>query len=87
MGSLVDAVLGQQGLELLVENLGRLDETKGEGSEDSDGVHATLNVLENLLDFRPAAVAAHLAEKTNILRFLLKRLKSRKFDANKLCVW
>lgn len=80
MGLFIDAILANQGLELLVQNLGRLDESN---SEDSDGVHATLNVLENLLDFRPS-ISVDLSQKTGILKFLLKRLKPKKFDANKL---
>ena len=34
-----------QGLELLVQNLSRLDEAS---SEDADGVHQTLGIVENL---------------------------------------
>ena len=95
MGHLVDALIQNQGLELLVQNLGRLDDTGGDGAsgggggggddmEKSEGVYATLNVLENLLDFRPVEVASSLNTKTGALKYLLKKLKQRKFDNNKL---
>lgn len=80
MGVFVDAILAHQGLELLVQNLGRLDESN---SEDSDGVYATMNVFENMLEFRPS-ISATLCSKTGMLKFLLKRVKSKKFDTNKL---
>jgi len=82
MTSLVDALVANQGLELLVQNLGRLDEARS--SEEAEGVHATLGVLENLLDFRPSQIAKQLCVDTGVLKFLLKRLKARKFDPIKL---
>ena len=41
------ALLWAQGLELLVQNLSRLDETY---EEDAKGVNTTMGVLENLLE-------------------------------------
>jgi beta-catenin-like protein 1 len=100
MGRFVDALLQYQGLELLVQNLSRLDETTsvtttttsggggsskdGEDAEKGEGVYATLSVLENLLEFRPAEVASSLCARTGALKYLLKKLKQRKFDSNKL---
>lgn len=95
MGQLVDALIQNQALELLIQNLGRLDDSgdsangSGGGGGDDDaakneGVYATLNVLENLLDFRPVEVASSLNAKTGALKYLLKKLKQRKFDNNKL---
>ena len=40
-------------------------------------------ILENLSEIRPA-LCGTMCEKTTILKFLLKRLKVKKFDANKL---
>jgi beta-catenin-like protein 1 len=65
---------------LLVQNLGRLEESN---AEDADGVYGTLNVFENLVEFRPS-LSITLCTKTGIIKFLLKRLKSKKFDSNKL---
>jgi beta-catenin-like protein 1 len=42
---LLDAFLVNSGLELLVQNLSRLDETN---EEDAQGVHYTLQIIENL---------------------------------------
>jgi beta-catenin-like protein 1 len=76
---LVDALLTGQGLELLVQNLSRLDESS---EEDAQGVYNSLAVIENLVEIRPS-IAVTVCEKTNILEFLLLRLKSKAFDANK----
>lgn len=92
MGQLVDALIQNQALELLIQNLGRLDDSGdsasggggGDDAEKNEGVYATLNVLENLLDFRPVEVASSLNAKTGALKYLLKKLKQRKFDNNKL---
>mgnify|MGYP003386555827 FL=1 len=77
----VDSFLEGQGLELLVQNLTRLDESS---EEDAEGVHNTMAVLENLMEILPSRVATLVCEKTHILKFLILRLKSRTFDANKL---
>ena len=69
-------------MELLVQNLSRLDEANS--PEDFDGVHATFNVLENLADFRPASMCSLLCTRTGVLAYLVKRLRHpRKFDTNK----
>ncbi len=68
------------GLELLVQNLFRLDETN---NEDPQGVHDTFAVIENILEVRPAYADA-ICERTSILTFLLNRLKTKAFDDNKL---
>jgi beta-catenin-like protein 1 len=105
---LVEALVQSQGLELLVQNLSRLDEAS---EEDAVGVHHTLAILENLsllaptptltptlaapLAASPSATAPApsppakdlcemIAERTDILKFLVKRLNAKKFDANKL---
>jgi len=77
---LIDAFLEGQGLELIVQNLSRLDESS---DEDAQGIHNTMAIIENLVEIRPS-IASLICEKTNILKFLLLRLKVKKFDANKL---
>ncbi|CAN0504097.1 unnamed protein product, partial [Ectocarpus sp. 12 AP-2014] len=76
---IVDAIVDKQGLELLVQNLSRLDESN---EEDAKGVNTTMGVLENLLEVPPAA--ASVCGLVFVLRFLLKRLQVKKFDENKL---
>lgn len=48
--SLLQSAVGLKGLELLVQNLSRLDESN---EEDAKGVNTTMGVLENLLEVRP----------------------------------
>ncbi len=76
----IDAFVAGQGLELVVQNLSRLDEAN---EEDAQGVHHSMSILENLMEIKPS-LSVTLCEKTHILKFLLHRLKSKKFDANKL---
>ena len=66
-------------LDLLVANLGRLDE-----SEDSDsrGVYNILGVFENLLSFIPP-LADQIISETTLLPWLLKRVDKKEFDSNK----
>lgn len=78
--ALIDALLSGQGLELVVQNLGRLDEAS---EEDAQGVYNTLAIVENLVEIRPE-VAILICDKTNLLHFLLNRLKVKEFDENKL---
>lgn len=52
---LVDAIVDNNGLELLGQSLARLNE--GE-PEEAAGVHNTLSVLENLVEVRTAAAFA-----------------------------
>jgi beta-catenin-like protein 1 len=80
VGVFVNAFIKEQGLELLVQNLNRLDESKNE--EDAQGVYNTLGVIENLIEVDPD-FAKTVCEKTQLLSFLLTRLKSKNFDANK----
>ncbi|CAM9463938.1 unnamed protein product [Chrysoparadoxa australica] len=113
---LVNSLVENQGLELLVQNLARLDEAQ---EEDAKGVYATLGVMEGLLEvrgsdgselhcgmlkpeaFNPSSltcfaplICSHpqakpslgpvLCEKTGFLKLLLKRVKIKAFDDNKL---
>ena len=78
--AVVDEFIKEQGLELIVQNLTRLDETV---EEDAQGVYNTLNIIENLVEIRPT-LALTVTEKTHIMKFLLTKLNSKSFDANKL---
>lgn len=80
VGVFIEAFVKDQGLELLVQNLGRLDESKNE--EDAQGMYNTLGIMENLIEINPE-MANTVCEKTQLLSFLLTRLKSKSFDANK----
>ncbi|XP_015516996.1 beta-catenin-like protein 1 [Neodiprion pinetum] len=77
---LIDSLLEQQVCALLVQNLERLDESV---KEESDGVHNTLAIFENLLEFRPDLCVD--AGKQGLLQWLLRRIKVKApFDGNKL---
>lgn len=77
----IKAFLDEQGLELIVQNLSRLDERS---EEDAQGVYNTLSLIENLIDLVPETVATDLCTRTNILKFLVLRLRPKQFDENKL---
>ena len=67
-------------IALLVQNLDRLDEKV---KEDSDGVHNTLAIIENMCDLKGDEVTAKSGEQ-GLLKWLLKRVRVRQYDANKL---
>ncbi len=75
-----DSLLSSSGLELLLQNLARLDEGNEGGAK---AVHNTLGIVENLVEVFPAIVDV-LCAKTPILRFLIHRLQKRTFDPIKL---
>ncbi|XP_033219184.1 beta-catenin-like protein 1 [Belonocnema kinseyi] len=78
--SLIDALVEQQVFALLVQNLERLDEAI---KEESDGVHNTMAIFENILEFRP--ILRTEAGKQGLMQWLLKRIKAKMpYDANKL---
>jgi beta-catenin-like protein 1 len=76
---LVDALVENNALELLVQNLARLDEGD---PDESAAVYSTLATIENMIEVRPA-VSESVCEKTKFLRWLLTRIKPREFDSNK----
>ncbi|XP_054581010.1 beta-catenin-like protein 1 [Eptesicus fuscus] len=77
---LIEALADGQVVALLVQNLGRLQESV---SEEAQGVHDTLALVENMAEFRPQTCEE--AAQQGLLRWLLKRLKAKMpFDANKL---
>lgn len=77
---LVDALIENNALELLVQNLSRMEENE---PDEASAVFNTLSVLENMVEVRPA-VAEMVCERTKLLRWLLNRIKAREFDSNKL---
>lgn len=78
--ALIEALLDNQVIALLVQNLDRLDENV---KEEADGVHNTLSIIENLTELRPDITTE--AAKQGLMQWLLKRLKLKMpFDANKL---
>ncbi|KAG9299218.1 hypothetical protein G9A89_013866 [Geosiphon pyriformis] len=79
MKVLVDALLENQVPELLIQNLRRLDE---EETVDKQGVFNTLGVVENLTSFEPS-MSEKIVQNTNIMQWILARLKIKGFDSNK----
>lgn len=76
---LVDCLVENNALELLVQNLLRLNEGD---HDEAAAIHNTLATIENLIEVKPA-VAEIVCEKTKLLRWLLGKIKVREFDANK----
>ncbi|GJQ67357.1 hypothetical protein Trydic_g8247 [Trypoxylus dichotomus] len=68
--ALMDSLLEHQVIALLVQNLDRLDENS---KEESDGVHNTLAIIENLTELRPEICTESV--KQGLLQWLLRRLK------------
>lgn len=78
--TLIDCLRKQQICALLVQNLDRLDEAV---REESDGVHNTLAIFENLSEIHPDICKE--ATGQGLLQWLIKRLKQKiPFNPNKL---
>ncbi|GIX88478.1 beta-catenin-like protein 1 [Caerostris extrusa] len=78
--SLIDAMLEAQVIALLVQNLERLDENV---KEETEGVHNTLAIVENLAEFKVDMCID--ATEQGLMQWILKRIKAKMpFDANKL---
>eukprot|EP00026_Physarum_polycephalum_P001295 Phypoly_transcript_01296.p2 GENE.Phypoly_transcript_01296~~Phypoly_transcript_01296.p2 ORF type:complete len:521 (-),score=104.86 Phypoly_transcript_01296:150-1712(-) len=77
---LVESLIENQGLEVLVQNLSRFDETQ---QEDAQAVFNSFSIIENLIEYKPS-VATLITEKTNLMTFLLNRVKAKQFDGNRL---
>ncbi|KAI8045371.1 hypothetical protein M5D96_001551 [Drosophila gunungcola] len=78
--SLIEALRKEQICALLVQNLERLNE---QVKEESDGVHNTLAIVENLTEIDSEFVKE--AAEQGLLAWLLKRLRGKSpFDPNKL---
>lgn len=67
-------------MALLVQNLERFDEKV---KEDADGVHNTLAIIENTCELKNAEISK-VAGEQGLLQWLLKRIRVRQYDANKL---
>ena len=67
-------------IALLVQNLERLDEKV---REDADGVHNMLAIVENMCEVRNTQVCAAAGEQ-GLLLWLLRRVRVRQYDNNKL---
>lgn len=76
---LVDALVENNVLELLVQNLHRLTDND---PDEAASVYSTLATIENLIEVKPA-VAELVCERTKLLRWLLSKIKIREFDSNK----
>ncbi|KAK9106434.1 hypothetical protein Syun_022445 [Stephania yunnanensis] len=76
---LVDALVENNALELLVQNLGRLSESD---PDEMSAAYGTLATVENMVEVRPA-VAELVCERTKLLRWMLGKIKAREFDSNK----
>jgi hypothetical protein len=57
-----------------------LDESN---DEDAQGVHNTFAIIENLIELEPT-IASTICRKTELLKFLLRRVMEKKFDPIKL---
>lgn len=78
--SLVEVLIENQIVAILVQNMERLDETV---KEESDGVHNSLGIVENMAESRPSMVTE--AANEGLMAWILKRLKAKiPFDENKL---
>ncbi|KAL1140811.1 hypothetical protein AAG570_000739 [Ranatra chinensis] len=78
--ALVESLLNHQVCSLLLHNLQRLDENV---KEESDGVHNTLAIIENLIELRPQLVGE--IGKQGLMQWLLKRIKAKiSADQNRL---
>lgn len=76
---LIDSLVEHAILELLVDNLSRMNETE---ESDKQGVFHVLAVFENILGYNPD-LALQLVSKTNVLPWLLNRLQSKTHDENR----
>ncbi|KIY74135.1 DUF1716-domain-containing protein [Cylindrobasidium torrendii FP15055 ss-10] len=76
---LIEALLANSILELLVENMKRFNEAE---ESDRQGVFHILGIFENVLAFNPS-LSEYLVSKTNIMAWLLNRMKAKVFDENR----
>ncbi|XP_072024265.1 beta-catenin-like protein 1 [Amphiura filiformis] len=78
--ALIDALLDEQIVATLVQNLDRLDENV---KEEAQGIHNTLGIVENMTEFRTEMCPD--AAKQGLMQWLLKKTKPKvAFDGNKL---
>ncbi|KAK9995835.1 hypothetical protein SO802_020521 [Lithocarpus litseifolius] len=73
---LVDELVENNVLELLVQNLQRLNDSD---PDEMAAVYSTLTTVENLVEVK-LAVAEMVCERTKLLKWLLGKIKVREFD-------
>ncbi|GER47032.1 beta-catenin-like protein [Striga asiatica] len=76
---LVDSLIENNAVELLVQNLARLNDSD---PDESAAIYNTLSTIENLIEVKPS-VSELVCEKTKLLKWLQARIKVREFDSNK----
>ncbi|KAF7726248.1 hypothetical protein EC973_008958 [Apophysomyces ossiformis] len=75
----VDELLKNELLELLVQNLERLDENE---EADRQGVFKILGIVENLLALEPK-LAEKIALETETMKWIVNRVQAKGFDSNR----
>ncbi|KAH9482695.1 Beta-catenin-like protein 1 [Psilocybe cubensis] len=76
---LIEGLVQNSTLELLVDNLSRLNETE---EADRQGVFHVLGIFENMIGFNPS-LSSNLVSKTKVLPWLLDRIQAKKHDENR----
>lgn len=79
VGPLLDFFFSNQIVQLLTQNLARLNETI---QDEAEGVHTTLGIIESLLNIRPE-MAVTIANQ-GICAWIMRRIQRPQFDKNKL---
>ncbi|KZT19261.1 DUF1716-domain-containing protein [Neolentinus lepideus HHB14362 ss-1] len=77
--TLIEGLLERSIFELLVDNLGRLNESE---ESDRQGVFHILGVFENILGYNPD-LSTSLVDKTSVMTWLLNRVKSKTYDESR----
>ncbi|KAL0009906.1 hypothetical protein SO802_005014 [Lithocarpus litseifolius] len=81
---LVDALVENNVLELLVQNLQQLNDSD---PDEMAALYSTLTTMENLVEVKAAVAVAEMVcercERTKLLKWLLRKIKVREFDSNK----
>ncbi|KAI5124831.1 hypothetical protein M0805_005461 [Coniferiporia weirii] len=77
---LIDALLESSILELLVDNLGRLNEAE---ESDRQGIFDIMGIFESILGINPE-LGQPLVAKTTVLPWLLKRIEAKAHDGNRV---
>ncbi|KAJ3340182.1 hypothetical protein HDU93_007271 [Gonapodya sp. JEL0774] len=79
MKEFVAAMVENAALEVVVQNMSRLDE---EQEEDKKGVFTSLNLIENAISVDPT-LAETVVRATTLLPWLLTRIRAKAMDSNK----
>ncbi|KXS21350.1 DUF1716-domain-containing protein [Gonapodya prolifera JEL478] len=79
MKEFVSALVENTALEVVVQNMARLDEDQ---EEDKKGVFNSLSFIENAISV-DASIAESVVRQTGILSWLLKRIRAKAMDSNR----